>query len=315
MFHHRQIAWLAIAVGLGAMTPWFAACGAREEEQEPPAAKERDDDNSARRAILSTHEDEDDLELHIARALLKPASVDFQEKPLEECLRHLQTEHEFTIWIDRAAMEESGLNLNQPVTLKLSGVRCISVLNLLLEPNQLEWLIQDEIVKVTTAAGAERRAEFQTYAVQDLIDAGHEPDQLVSAIQTCVCPETWMDAGEGTGTISHSGGVLVVRQVQRVHSQIDALLEELRDIADDQEEKLAAKRTVAVLKVYRTDEFPADELAESIPALIAPDTWTEKGGEGRIQAISGALMIKQTGAVHRQIEQLLAQLIAKGKAT
>ena len=62
------------------------------------------------------------------------------------------------------------------------------------------------------------------------------------------------------------------------------------------------------------------ELASAIPQLVEPATWSQAGGTGAIHAIppsansrlAGALVVRQTRAVHVQIAQLLSELKGKG---
>ncbi|HEV7222449.1 MAG TPA: hypothetical protein VGN42_07095, partial [Pirellulales bacterium] len=52
----------------------------------------------------------------------------------------------------------------------------------------------------------------------------------------------------------------------------------------------------------------ADQLAEAIPGVIAPENWDLSGGAGAIRAVNGLLIVRQTRPVHREIRQLLEQL-------
>ena len=50
----------------------------------------------------------------------------------------------------------------------------------------------------------------------------------------------------------------------------------------------------------------AKALAEAIPKFIAVTSWEPAGGEGRVLACDGRLVVRQTDDVHRQIEHFLA---------
>lgn len=52
----------------------------------------------------------------------------------------------------------------------------------------------------------------------------------------------------------------------------------------------------------------AKEIAEILPEVIAPESWAPKG-EGFVRFAAGSLVIQQTDATHRKIEQFLAQLL------
>jgi hypothetical protein len=52
----------------------------------------------------------------------------------------------------------------------------------------------------------------------------------------------------------------------------------------------------------------AAELAEAVPAVIAPESWDVSGGLGAIRPAGNALIVRQTRPVHREIVRLLEQL-------
>lgn len=261
---------------------------------------------------LRLKDDEEGAEERILEALSKPTEVSFIDTPLEDAISFLKEQHKINIWIDRRALNDVNISTDQPVTLQIAEVRLESVLNLILDPLRLEWLIQDEVLKITTHAGATALADTRSFNVQNLLDAGHTPDELVQAIVQCVEPTTWIDAG-GKGAISHSGGVLICRQTQRIQSAVMMLLVELSELAEEQlDESSGRVSPVVTLKVYHTREFPADELASTLKTLVAPDTWGTKGIS--VSAIKGALLVQQTAHVHREIERVLRQLLATGGA-
>lgn len=69
--------------------------------------------------------------------------------------------------------------------------------------------------------------------------------------------------------------------------------------------------TMLEARAYPTDinsNEGADKLVEVIQTTVAPNTWSEVGGEGAIALIGSRLVIRQTYAVHREINELLSQL-------
>ncbi len=58
-----------------------------------------------------------------------------------------------------------------------------------------------------------------------------------------------------------------------------------------------------------TSRITIEDLKRVILTVIAPDTWAENGGqEGELQHLGTALIIRQSPAVHKEIESLLEQL-------
>ena len=109
------------------------------------------------------------IEEKIHSSLDKPTTVDFSETPLEDAIQFLKDYHDINIWIDRPTLTEEGVALDTPITLKLSGVSMRSILKLLLEPAQLTYLIEDEVMKITTATKAGDKLSTRVYPVGDLV--------------------------------------------------------------------------------------------------------------------------------------------------
>jgi hypothetical protein len=105
----------------------------------------------------------------IRRTLSKPTTVEFLDLPLEDCITFLKEYHNINIWLDKATLTDEGVALDQPITLKLAGVTLRSVLKLLLEPVQLTYVIEDEVMKITTSAKAGEKLTTRVYPVGDLV--------------------------------------------------------------------------------------------------------------------------------------------------
>mgnify|MGYP003348309229 CR=1 FL=1 len=129
-----------------------------------PRSRLRTDDVPLTHALLKA--EEDSIEDKLVSALDKPTDVDWQELPLEDCLNHLADFHGLPVVVDRAALSAAGVALDQPITLKLKATRLESVLNLLLDPLDLDWTIQDEVLKITTRTWSEDRPEVRVHPIQ-----------------------------------------------------------------------------------------------------------------------------------------------------
>ena len=105
----------------------------------------------------------------IRRSLSQPTTVEFLDLPLDDAITFLKEYHNINIYIDKATLTDEGVALDQPITLKLAGVTFRSVLKLLLEPVQLTWVIEDEVMKITTSAKAGEKLQTRVYPVGDLV--------------------------------------------------------------------------------------------------------------------------------------------------
>ena len=223
------------AISMGAFVSQMLSGQDTDQPQQKPQrrSKPRADDPPLHHAILK--KDVEPAEEKILSALDKPTNVEFVDLALEDAIKYLQDYHSINIWLNKQTLTDEGVALDQPVTLKLAEVRLESILNLLLQPLQLDWVIQDEVLKITTSAWAYQHPETRTYDIRKLIEAGHTPDELILSITKCIEPGTWTGK-DATAGICHTGGVLVVRHSQRTHGEIGRLLDELDDIAAGDEE-------------------------------------------------------------------------------
>ncbi|HVW02415.1 MAG TPA: VWA domain-containing protein, partial [Planctomycetaceae bacterium] len=105
----------------------------------------------------------------IRSALDQPTEIDFVDTPLRDALNYLKDYHEIQIWPNEQALTDEGVAIDTPVSLSLSGVTLRSALKLLLEPLQLRYVIEDEVMKITTAAEAVNERQIRVYPVGDLV--------------------------------------------------------------------------------------------------------------------------------------------------
>jgi len=332
MTHFLKPVAVVAAISLGALALVILSGGAGDKRNEAPVqANDLPDEPKAdppvrvtrrpldlplQHAILRDEKKAESAEAAILETLGKPTTVEFLDLPLEDCLTFLKEFHKVNIWLDRGPLTDEGVALDQPITLKLSGVSLESVLHLLLQPVQLEWIVQDEVLKITTSSWVQTHPETRTYDVHNLIEAGHTPEDLMASITKCIAPGSWTGK-DAHAAISHTGGILVVRQSQPVHGEIGRLLEELDTVAEAAEEEDAekgGKNAVVSVKVYPAGEQSAEQLAVCLKDFVAFKSWSNQGGEGKVKALKGALVVEQTAGVHRAIQQFIGQLSSRSPA-
>jgi hypothetical protein len=105
----------------------------------------------------------------LRQSLGRPTTVEFLDIPLEDCITFLKEYHNINIYIDKPTLLDGGVALDQPITLKLTGVTMRTALKLLLEPAQLTFVIEDEVMKITTSAKAAENVKSRIYPVSDLV--------------------------------------------------------------------------------------------------------------------------------------------------
>ncbi|MBS0261186.1 MAG: STN domain-containing protein [Planctomycetes bacterium] len=250
-------------------------------------------------------------EAKIRKALNLSTNVEWTEFPLEDCITYLADFHGINIVVEKQALAEERVGLDEPITLRLQQAALESILNLLLDPYDLQWVIQDEVLKITTRTWCEDRPEVSVHPIQSLIKSGHVAEDVMATIKVCIDPGSWSPK-DGFAGMAYTGGVLVVRQTQRNHSEIARLLSDLEDMAEQTvaDQPHPDPKTIATIKVYSTGEQPPEKVASVIQEFVEPRSWEPAGG-GMLQTLNGSLVVKQTPDVHRAIQRFLSQIELK----
>ena len=95
--------------------------------------------------------------------------VHFTDIPLKDALDSLEELHHIEIWSDPKVLSEEGLSTDTTVTLVLSGITLRSALRLLLEPLLLTYVIEDEVLKITTITAANEKLTTRVDPVADFL--------------------------------------------------------------------------------------------------------------------------------------------------
>jgi citrate lyase gamma subunit len=133
-------------------------------------------------------------EKRIQKSLTETTEVSFTDNPLEEALNYLEDLHHIEIWLDKQALQDEGVATDQQITLVMTGISLRSALRLMLEPLGLTYIIEDEVMKITTQAKADEKMSARVYPVAD----------LVIPIRT---PQAPMMGGMGGGMGGMGGGM------------------------------------------------------------------------------------------------------------
>lgn len=177
-------------------------------------------------------------ELRLLNSLQKRISVEFSETPLKDVFKEIAKRAEVNIFVDARALEDEGVTTQSKITASARAVRLSTLLDLVLGSLQLDYVVADEVIKITSRTRARGEPVTVTYAVADLIvrfdngqavpDAEAEQD-LIDQIAETTSPETWdRKGGRGSIRIFQPTSSLVIRQVTDVHDEIAELLSQLR---------------------------------------------------------------------------------------
>jgi hypothetical protein len=167
-------------------------------------------------------------------------TLNFNQLPLSEAIHFLSECSNLPIDLDRPSLEEEGVTVDTPISMKVSGVRLDDALHLLLRQYNLTWTVKHDVIFITSQLTAGNDLSSHCYPVRDLVVLSTDEarwsvfhDQLQEIIENVVSPNSWSKVG-GAGTVNYfpASQCLTISQTQSVHEQISALLAALRESAE-----------------------------------------------------------------------------------
>jgi hypothetical protein len=289
-----------------------------------------------------------DAEQAIRGKLTAKCSLSVKEQPLGRVLKGLAETHKFPLWIDRAALSDEGVSYEQLVSLTVRDVRLDSVLTRLLRRLQLTWIIENEVLKVTTVAKGLEKLVTRVYNVRELVtvpagDLEWPPTRSVVDRMRAARKK----GPQGTGGMMGGGGggmfSLPVRdlrqgfaadpQASEFKTQSDPLRRITREEKSDFTELIELIKTTVQpenwdeiggpgsVKEFRTfrglrlitqeEETDFTELIEIIKSTVEPESWDEIGGSGSVHPFArDVIVVRQTPVIHESIRALLYQMFS-----
>ncbi len=252
-------------------------------------------------------------ELKIQAALKQPVQVKFTNQPLKEVLDLLGSMSNVNIYADPTGLGAEGVTSDTPVTINLTEeISLQSALKLILEPLRLSYVIQHEVLRITSEETGDANVYTDVYNVADLVIPipNFVPGYNVGL--PAAISEAHRSLGYGNSMPAGMGALTIAPGDLQGNANINSSV-------------LAQSNSFGMLPRggsrpsqplgYGTGSGGAaladfDTLIELITSTIAPDTWDDVGGPGAIESFPTnlSLVISQTQDVHDQIADLLEQL-------
>lgn len=180
-----------------------------------------------------TLEESSESRQRIEAQLATETIFDYLDTPLKDVIDEIALRHSIPIVISIRALEDFGIGTDTPITISLAGVSLRSALRLVLRELDLTFLIEDEVLQITTPEDAEAHLQSRFYSVSTLLPASGDGDYLVKLITKHVAPDSWDELG-GPGAITFIDHLetLAVTQTDDVLHQIDTLLASVAKLAE-----------------------------------------------------------------------------------
>ena len=108
-------------------------------------------------------------EVRIAVALNEKTELDFTEQPLSDVIEYLKDKHGIEIQFDSKALDDTGVGSDTTITRSIKGISLRSALRLLLSELDMTYVIQHEVLMITSKVEAENILSTRVYPVADLV--------------------------------------------------------------------------------------------------------------------------------------------------
>jgi hypothetical protein len=179
-------------------------------------------------AAISLDEPDEDSEI-IEEHLSQQVTIDLWEASLTEIVRWISAECEVPMLIDHLALADYGIFAEEwKITIQLREITLRSALRIILNSNELTYVVKDGILEITTPQEAETQLVTKLHPIQDLsVWLDDDLDSLIDVMTAIVAVDTWDFVG-GPGAMESYGGCLVVLQMPEVHLQLEKTLWRIR---------------------------------------------------------------------------------------
>jgi hypothetical protein len=161
--------------------------------------------------------------------LAKPTPMLFLETPLRDVLAVIQDRSDVATTADIQSLDDAACDLDETlVTLESEGIPLASSLDAICELLDLEWIVEDDVIEITTPVGAAARQMARMIDVTDITD---DPESLARILEATVKPETWARHG-GAGAITsdetRDASTLIVTNSWQVQRGVAGVVERIR---------------------------------------------------------------------------------------
>lgn len=255
----------------------------------------------------------------IQAKLAKPVQVNFHNVPLRQAIDDLRVMTNMNMHLESQSLSSEGQNPEQPVSLKADNISLKSALNVLLHQAHLTYIIQDEMLKITTEKAARGKLVQKVYSVADLvipIDDYITPDHLnINKAMAGMMENNRVNLTGGGTPMTNNRNMLQNGQpigtgTSGNTSSMSTAPNGQASMSTGMQPGTVGSSMSYVGNVSPTKQSMQDMLIKLITNTVAPQSWAEVGGAGTIDymPIGMALVINQTPDVQEQVQDLLDAL-------
>ncbi|MEQ8838974.1 MAG: hypothetical protein RID07_19365, partial [Lacipirellulaceae bacterium] len=251
--------------------------------------------------------------------------LDFIEIPLNQILMRISDDYNIPIVFDLQALEALAISVETDVTTTLREVSLRTAFEIMLrQVEDLTYMVDNEVLLITSEDEAMQRLEVRVYRVDDLIwvpSTGElDFDSLIDILVSSVEHDSWMENGTGDGEVQpYSPGMLVITQTRRIHQQIETLFSTMREVkaAIEADRPVAAEEPSNAVrtKAFRIQNVWGDDpeqgrevLHEAIAISVGWEQENIDEDDTFLAVLPDRVIARHIPAVLRQVEGTLKQL-------
>ena len=260
------------------------------------------------------------IEREIELKLEKPLSLKFENVSLREAIREFAKTATMNIVTDDPAITDLNIDLDKVLVNEaiLQPISLRNIMQLILEKSGLQYVVQNDVVVVTSKKKATGRMHTKVFSVMDLVTpipdfALPEHASLSKALERQQNPTMpWMTDTKGTSSISTPKGGLGAGELASGNTpwQNGKGFGQPTGTLDNQPggEQKSALSPGAFLAPNKANH--SEQLKRLITGMVRPYSWEALGGNGKVDYydIGGALVINQTADVIKEVQDLLESL-------
>ena len=253
-------------------------------------------------------------ELQIQKRMSAKVKASHRDQPLSAVLDALAKQADVPIHLDMVGLEQEAVRSDTPVTISLDQpISLKSALKLLLEPLHLDYVIKDEVLKVTSPRLVKGEVYSVSYPVADLVipipNFSSDGLGITGALRdgySRLSPRNGASVQYGPPPVGING----VSRASGDGTVDPASLAQFQ--AGGNGPAMGSTPSIPFGPATGGGGSQADfqSLIDLIQNTVSPQSWNTVGGQGAIQpfATNLSIVVSQTQEVHEEIADLLEQL-------
>lgn len=242
---------------------------------------------------------------------------------LNDAIDVLSQQSGINIVFDRVALEATGARTNSPVAANIrEPISLKSALNVVLGDHQLVFVVEDEVIKVTSKEAQRQDLKVRTYYVGDLVTPINPaqnplqmnfitPSQSYNTQNSVLASNNSMHMTMPQQMAANNGRMNTVSMGQQLpNSPFGGQGMYGPGYNDGPNRGMPMYTSTGAPQLGGVTEADFDNLIDLIKSTIAPDDWDDTNGDGSIQAFvpNLSLIVSNTQQVQDQIQDLLEKL-------